>query len=101
MTFEERLDIITERHAALAQTVELLAAMQRDSFAEHEKRFAENERRFAENERRSAENERRFAENERRFADTDRRIGQVLEAITSLANIAEAHEQRLEHLEGQ
>ena len=87
MTFEERLDIITERHAALAQTVELLAAMQRDSFAEHEKRFAENER--------------RFAENERRFADTDRRIGQVLEAITSLANIAEAHEQRLEHLEGQ
>jgi hypothetical protein len=36
-TIDERLDRLTERHEALTQTVELIAAMHRDN----EKRFAE------------------------------------------------------------
>ena len=44
MTFEERLDRISARHEALAQTVEVIAGMQK----ENERRFAETERRFAE-----------------------------------------------------
>ncbi|HEX4138574.1 MAG TPA: hypothetical protein VHY84_28445 [Bryobacteraceae bacterium] len=78
MSFEERMDRLTERHEALTQTVELLAAMQ------------------TENERRAAE---RSADLDKRFAESDRRLGQVLQAITRLGNIAEAHEQRLDHLE--
>lgn len=72
------MDRLTERHEALTQTVELLAAMQ------------------TENERRAAE---RSADLDKRFAESDRRLGQVLQAITRLGNIAEAHEQRLDHLE--
>ena len=83
MTIEERLEVLTARHEALTQTVEIIAGMQK-----------ENERRFA-------ENERRFAETDRRFAETDRRLGQVLEAITQLGHIAEAHEHRLDRLDGQ
>lgn len=33
MTFEERLEKLVERHEALTQTVELVAAMQRDNEA--------------------------------------------------------------------
>jgi Mg2+ and Co2+ transporter CorA len=43
-TIDERLDRLTERHEALTQTVELIAAMQRDN----EKQFAEIGKRFAE-----------------------------------------------------
>lgn len=44
MTFEERMDRITEKHEALAQTVQLLAGM----FVEAEKRSAEYEKRNGE-----------------------------------------------------
>ena len=43
-TIDERLDRLTERHEALTQTVELIAAMHRDN----EKQFAEIGKRFAE-----------------------------------------------------
>jgi uncharacterized protein YqfA (UPF0365 family) len=56
MNIDERLEKLTERHEALTQTVEIIAAMQKD------------------NERLSAE----------RSAAIDRRMGQVLEAITQL-----------------
>ena len=69
MTIEERLEKLTERHEALAQSLELIAGMQKS--------------------------------NERRFEETDRRLGQVLEAITQLANIAESHGHRLDRQEGQ
>ena len=58
---------IDERLEALTQTVEIIAAMQKD--------------------------------NERRFAETDKRLGQVLQAITQLGNIAESHDHRLDNLE--
>jgi len=57
MTIDERLEKLAERHDALTQAVDLLAAM--------------------------------LQENERRMA-------QVLDAINRLANIAEAHDVRLD-----
>ncbi|HWC97395.1 MAG TPA: hypothetical protein VG456_11610 [Candidatus Sulfopaludibacter sp.] len=62
MTLEERLAVLTDRHEALTQTVEILAERQRE---------------------------------------IDRRLSQVLEAITRLTNIAEAHERGLDNLENQ
>ena len=80
MTFEERMDRLTERHEALAQSLELVAAMQR-----------ENERRIAEL---AAENREGFAEMRKGFAET-------LQFINQLARVAEAHEHRWDSLEGQ
>jgi len=61
VTIDELLAKLAERHEALSQTVEILAAMQREN---------------------------------------EQRIGQVLEAINRLANIAEAHQSRLDDPEG-
>ena len=80
---------IDERLAALTQTVELMAAMQRD------------------NEARSA----RIDERQQALAQTveiiagmqqanETRLAQVMEAINGLARIAESHEHRLSRLEG-
>jgi hypothetical protein len=65
---------IDERITGLTQTLEIVAAMQRD-------------------------NEHRFAENERRFAENERRAGEIMEGIARLLHIAEIHEQRLTDLE--
>ena len=78
MTFEERLDRLTERHEALTQSLELLAGMQRD-----------NERRHAE----------LTEETNRRFEETNRQIADVLQFINQLAHVAEAHERRLDRLD--
>ena len=71
VTIDEHLEKLTERHEALTQTVEIIASMQKD------------------NERRAAE----------RGAEFDRRMGQVLESITRLGNIAESHDHRQDDLE--
>jgi hypothetical protein len=71
MNIDERLEKLTERHEALTQTVEIIAAMKK-------------------------ENERLAAE---RGAQFDRRMGQVLEGITQLGHIAESHDHRLDNLE--
>ena len=71
MNFEESLERLKERHEALTQTVEIIAAMQK-------------------------ENDRRFAES---AAERDKRMGQVLEFITQLGHIAESHDHRLDNLE--
>jgi flagellar biosynthesis/type III secretory pathway chaperone len=57
MTIDERLEKLAERHEALTQTVDLLAAMHQQN---------------------------------------ERRMAQVLDAINRLANIAEAHDVRLD-----
>ena len=62
MTIDERLERLTERHEALTQTVELIAAAQ---------------------------------------IKNDDRMGQLIETMTRLGNIVIAHEERLDHLEGQ
>jgi uncharacterized protein (DUF342 family) len=40
-------------------------------------------------------------ENDRRWAKTDGRFAETLQFINQLARIAETHEHRLDHLEGQ
>lgn len=60
MTIDERLEKLTERHEALTQAVDLLAAM---------------------------------------YQQNERRLTQVLDAINRLANIAEAHDVRLDDQE--
>ena len=95
MTIDERLEKLAERHEALTQTVEIMAGMQR----ENDRRWAETDKRWAETDKRWAETDKRWAETDKRFAETDRRMSQLMEAINSLANIAGAHEQRLDDLE--
>lgn len=74
MTFEERLDRIAEKHEALAQTVEILAGMQKD-------------------------NEKKFSE----LGDYIRRVDEQLAAtdakIDRLADFINDHEERLNDLE--
>jgi hypothetical protein len=62
---------IEQKLEALTQTVELLARMHVD----HEKEYHE------------------------RSIRTDERLAQLMDAMTRLANIAEAHEERLDDLE--
>jgi hypothetical protein len=71
MTIDERLDKLTERHEALAQSVELLYARQRD-----------NEERW-----------------ENRFGQVMNNFEVVLDSIKRLENIAAAHQQRRDDLE--
>ncbi|MGA2146133.1 MAG: hypothetical protein ABSH49_14350 [Bryobacteraceae bacterium] len=67
MTTDERLAKLAERHEALTQTVELLAAENRQATADNRQR--------------------------------DRRMGEIMEAIASLAHVAQIREQRIERLE--
>ena len=71
MTFDEKLDRLTERHEALTQTVELLVAENRQAAAENKQAAAENKLR-------------------------DKRMGEIMEAIARLVHVAEMHEQRLD-----
>ena len=66
---DQRLDRLTERHEALTQTVELIAAAQ--------------------------------MKNDERMGLLTERTAQLMDTMNRLANIVIAHEQRLEHLEGQ
>ena len=77
MTTEEKLDRLTDRVGAIAQSVELLTSLHRDLEKETAARFAET----------SAQTAARFAE--------------TLQFINRLAHVAEAHEQRLDDIEGQ
>jgi hypothetical protein len=79
MTTDERLDRLAERTDAIAQSVELLTTLHRDL----EQQMAAS-----------------FAETRARFAETAARFAETLGFINRLAHIAEAHEQRLDHLEG-
>ena len=72
MTTDERLD-------AISRNLELLASLHLDL----EKQTAA-----------------RFAETDRRFAEIAARFSETIEFFNRLAHIAEAHEQRLDDLEG-
>ena len=71
MTLDERLERLTERHEALTQTVELMAAENRD----RDKRLEVRDKRL------------------------DGILTQMAEGITRLLHIAEIHEQRLDRHE--
>ena len=83
--FDQRLDRIAERHEALAQTVEIIAGMQRAS----EARYDENLARYDE----------RLARHDDLFAKNEVRLGQLMDTMNRLANIVVAHDQRLDNLE--
>jgi len=72
MTIEEKLERLTDRVDAIAQSVELLTTLHRDLEKETASRFAETASQFAE----------------------------TLQFINRLPHVAEAHEQRLDGLEG-
>ena len=72
MDIDQRLDRLIERHEALTQTVELMAAENR----ERDQRLA--------------------TENQER----DRRMDEIMEAIARLLHIAEIHEHRIDRPEG-
>jgi hypothetical protein len=78
MTIDERLERLTERHEALAQTLELTAAMQQAA----EKRLGEAEKLQAE-----------------RDIQYNQRFNRVLGLVEKLAVTAENHEQRIQRQE--
>jgi len=79
MTIDERLERLTERVDAIAQSVELLTTLHRDL------------------ERQTAA---RFSETAAQFSATAARFSETLGFINRLAHVAEVHEQRLDNLEG-
>jgi hypothetical protein len=106
MTIDERLEQLAERHVALTQTVELMAHMHQTD----DKRSEEAHRRSEEAHKRSEEAHRRNLEAHQRYEEAHRRneeamaknqtlIAQIMESITSLARIAQAHEHRISGLE--
>jgi len=72
MSIDERLAELTERNEFLVRSLELLAR----THADFEKRFEEHAQR------------------------TDQRLAQLMDSMSSLANIVASHEQRLDDLEG-
>ncbi len=74
MDFDERLERLTERHEALAQTMELVVHMQRKNEEAHQKNEVLSEK-------------------------SQVLIVQVIESVDSLARIAHAHERRITNLE--
>ena len=81
MTFDERLDQISQKHQALAETVQIIASMQ-----------LENEKAHRNNELLLEKNERLQEKNQILIAD-------IMESVNSLARIAHAHENRITRLE--
>ena len=80
MTPDERLDRLSERVDAIAQSLELLTTLHRDL------------------EQQTAA---RFAETAAQFAETAARFSETLGFINRLARIADIHEDRLDRLESQ
>jgi Ni,Fe-hydrogenase III large subunit len=78
MTTDERLDRLTERVDAIAQSVELLTTLHRDL----EQQAAAQR-----------------AETDARFSEVAARFSETLGFINRLAHVAEAHEQRIDRLE--
>lgn len=74
MNIDQRLDRLTERHEALTQTVEIIAAMQKKNEEAHQR-------------------------NEEAHHKNEILLAHVMESIDSLARIAHAHEQRITRLE--
>jgi predicted nuclease with TOPRIM domain len=81
MTIDERLDRLMERHAALTQTVELLAAAQLKA------------------DERMALLEDHLAHVDERLVVLADRTAQLMDTMNRLGNIVNSHEERIEPLE--
>lgn len=86
MNIDERLDKLTERHEALAQSLELNASLQRD----HDQRMGQGIQRMGQ----------AIEALTSLHADTERHMGNMMEAITRLSPVVVDHDVRLNHLEG-
>ena len=86
MNIDERLERLAERHEALAQSVEMMNASFREQVADRERRDREMDKRI------------------NNLLAAQERIVAVQEIdgehIRALARIAEIHEHRISHLEG-
>jgi ABC-type transporter Mla subunit MlaD len=82
MTIDERLERLTERHEALTQTVELIAAIQ-----------MKNDERMGH----LAETVGHLSESTDHLTE---RMAQLTETMNRLGNIVISHEERLDDLEG-
>jgi nicotinate-nucleotide pyrophosphorylase len=78
VTFEERFHRLTERHEALTQSVELLLVSQREAAKQGDMLLAAQ------------------GETAKQMQETDRRLVLLLESVSGLATVAEAHEARLD-----
>ena len=73
MTFEERIDRLTERHEALTQSVELMARMQAHAAEKYEERFLRTEEKYEERVLQTEERLLDLAERQSEFAEQHHR----------------------------
>jgi DNA repair exonuclease SbcCD ATPase subunit len=71
VTIDERIERLTERHEALAQSIELMVATQKENDSRYHERFQKNED----------------------------RLGQLMDSMNRLVRVVEIHEHRLDNLE--
>ena len=107
MNVDERIEALTARHEALAQSVELLVLGQREMQARQEvsqaRQLEMQARQEVSQERQLEMQERQLemqAKNEVLIAGILESIGLDAENIRGLARISKSHEARLTHLEG-
>lgn len=84
MTIDERLDKLTERTEATAQSLDVLTRIVLDNQRDWEERWAKSEE--------------RWAKSEKRFDKIDERMVQLMDTMNRLGNII-IHEERLDDLE--
>ena len=88
MTIDDRLDRLTERHEALTQTVELIAAAQ-----------LKTDERLAQLEEHMVRLEEHIGRIDESLLVLAGRSGQLMDTMNRLANIIISHEERIERLE--
>ena len=79
MTIDERLDRLTARHEALAESIELMIRDHRETFARYDAILAQHETRLAQH---------------------AALLGRVIALEEKLTEMAQDHERRLSNLEG-
>ena len=107
MTFEERIERLTERHDAMAQSLELWIATSRENFARHEQwamsheqGITRHEQWITSHEKLLDRHERILEQNSLDLGHLDAKIDRLTDKIDVLASIALSHESRIGQLEG-
>ena len=88
---------IDERIEAIAINLDMLTRIHLDNDREFRERFQRAEERLQQNEQRLQQNEERY---QRRFEENEVRLAQLMDSMNRLVRIVEAHEERLDDLEG-
>ena len=107
MTFEERIERLTERHDAMAQSLELWIATSREQFGHHEQWITSHEQRITSHEQWITSHEQLLdrhqlilEQNSLDLGHLDAKIERLTDKIDVLASIALSHESRIGQLEG-